>query len=149
MAECVRLTVAVVPADDGRAMQPSSDTKALDRLQSASSPGSSSANEAITLYHCLVVLLAALGWLFDCMGQRIFVLSREPALRELLGALASDEKVRFWGTIATSIMIVGWATGGILFGVFSDRYGRVKAMGSTLVAYIVFSGLSGFAHNRG
>jgi MFS family permease len=95
----------------------------------------------------MVVLLAAMGWLFDCMGQRIFVLSREPALRELLGAGATDGQVRLWGTYATSIMIVGWATGGILFGVLSDRFGRVKAMVATLLAYTIFSGLSGFAHN--
>ena len=52
--------------------------------------------EPISLYHWLVVLLAASGWLFDCMGQRIFVLSREPALRELLGAAATDNDVRGW-----------------------------------------------------
>jgi MFS family permease len=130
-------------------MQPSSDTKAPDRSQSVSPPGSNVPKEAITLYHWMVVLLAALGWLFDCMGQRIFVLSREPALKELLGAAASDDEVRKWGGMATLLMMVGWATGGVLFGVFSDRYGRVKAMVSTLLAYTVFSGLSGFAHNGG
>lgn len=104
------------------------------------------AKEIITLYHWLVVILAALGWLFDCMGQRIFVLSREPAMRELLGAAASDTAVRRWGGTATFLLMVGWATGGILFGLMSDRYGRVKAMLSTLIAYTIFSGLSGFAH---
>ena len=79
------------------------------------------------------------------MGQRIFVLSREPALRELLGATASDGEVKYWGGIATLLMMVGWATGGIVFGMMSDHYGRVKAMVSTLLAYTVFSGLSGFA----
>jgi MFS family permease len=101
--------------------------------------------EKVTFYHWMVVLLAALGWLFDCTGQRIFVLSRQPALRELLGGAASDAEVLRWGTMATTIMIIGWATGGILFGVFSDRYGRVKAMVVTLLAYTIFSGLCGFA----
>jgi len=62
-----------------------------------SQPGA--AAESITLYHWLVVLFASCGWLFDTMGQRIFVLSREPALRELLGATASDDKVHVWGTL--------------------------------------------------
>jgi MFS family permease len=53
--------------------------------------------------------------------------------------------VKYWGGIATLLMMVGWATGGILFGMMSDRYGRVKAMVCTLLAYTVFSGLSGFA----
>jgi MFS family permease len=79
------------------------------------------------------------------MGQRIFVLAREPALKELLGATASDDAVRRWGGTATFLLMIGWATGGILFGLVSDRYGRVKAMVMTLLAYTVFSGLSGFA----
>ncbi|HTL58508.1 MAG TPA: MFS transporter [Candidatus Limnocylindrales bacterium] len=103
--------------------------------------------EPINIYHWLVVLLAAGGWMFDCTGQRIFVLSREPALRELLGASASDDAVRRWGGAATFLLMVGWATGGIIFGLLSDRCGRVKAMVSTLLAYTLFSGLSGFAHN--
>lgn len=103
------------------------------------------AAERITLYHWLVVVLASSGWLFDCMGQRIFVLSREPALRELLGPAATDE-VRRWGGIATFLLMVGWATGGIIFGLLSDRYGRVKTMVATLLAYSLFSGVSGFAH---
>jgi MFS family permease len=81
------------------------------------------------------------------MGQRIFVLSREPALRELLGAGATDNEVRRWGAVATFLLMVGWATGGIAFGLLSDRYGRVKTMVTTLLAYSVFSGLSGFARN--
>jgi MFS family permease len=101
--------------------------------------------EGITRYHWLVVFFASCGWLFDCMGQRIFVLSREPAMKELLGGAASDHKLYLWGTLATTLMMVGWATGGILFGMMSDHYGRVKAMVTTLLAYTLFSGLSGFA----
>jgi len=122
-------------------MQASSETKGPAAAASQSGNGV----ESITLYHWLVVFFASCGWLFDCMGQRIFVLSREPALRELLGATASDGDVKYWGGIATLLMMVGWATGGILFGMMSDRYGRVKAMITTLLAYTIFSGLSGFS----
>jgi MFS family permease len=101
----------------------------------------------VSVYHWLVVILASSGWLFDCLGQRVFVLSREPAMKELLGGGASAAQVRFWGSLATSLLMAGWATGGILFGVFSDRYGRVKAMVTTLLAYTLFSGVSGFARN--
>jgi MFS family permease len=104
-------------------------------------------SERVSVYHWLVVVLAASGWLFDCMGQRIFVLSREPALRELLGAGATDNEVRGWGVVATFLLMIGWATGGIIFGLLSDRYGRVKTMVATLLAYSLFSGLSGFARN--
>jgi MFS family permease len=99
----------------------------------------------ITFYHWTVVVLAACGWLFDCMGQRIFVLGREPAFRELLGVTASDADVKYWGGVATFALMIGWATGGILFGIMSDRYGRVKAMVTTLLGYTIFSAVSGFA----
>jgi MFS family permease len=126
-------------------MQASPETRgaAQQTTGPTSSPGASA--DPITPYHWLVVIFASCGWLFDCMGQRIFILSREPAMRELLGATASDHKVYVWGTLATTLMMVGWATGGIVFGMMSDRYGRVKAMVTTLLAYTVFSGLCGFA----
>jgi MFS family permease len=127
-------------------MHPSADSEVSNKAQPTPHPSAAASSAPITLYHWLVVILAAGGWLFDCMGQRIFVLSREPALRELLGATASDDDVRWWGGVATMVLMFGWATGGILFGLLSDHYGRVRAMVSTLLAYTVFSGLSGFAH---
>ena len=126
-------------------MQSSPETKGPAQRVAVSPAQPDTAPDSVTFYHWLVVIFASAGWLFDCMGQRIFVLSREPALRELLGATASDGAVKYWGGIATLLMMVGWATGGILFGMMSDHYGRVKAMVSTLLAYTIFSGLSGFA----
>ena len=101
--------------------------------------------DGVTGYHWLVLLIAAGGWLFDCMGQRIFVLAREPAFRELLGTGATDASVKSWGSWATFVLMFGWGTGGIIFGMMSDRYGRVKTMIATLLAYTVFSGLTGLA----
>src|SRR5437899_5171069 len=103
--------------------------------------------DGVTGYHWLVLIIAAGGWLFDCMGQRIFVLAREPAMRELLGAAAADADVKKLGANATLILMFGWATGGILFGMMSDRWGRVKTMVATLLAYTIFSGLTGLARS--
>jgi MFS family permease len=116
-----------------------------DSVTTSTSP--SPTVQTITLYHWLVVILASAGWLFDCMGQRIFVLGREPAMRELLGAGATDDKVWLWGTLATTALMVGWGTGGLIFGMISDRWGRVKAMIMTLMGYTVFSAVSGFSHS--
>lgn len=44
-------------------------------------------------------------------------------------------------------MMIGWGTGGIIFGMLSDKWGRVKTMVATLVIYSGFTGLSGFAHS--
>jgi MFS family permease len=94
-----------------------------------------------------VVIIASAGWLFDCMDQRIFALSREPALKEIMGAGATLDQVRNWGGWATTAMMIGWATGGIIFGIMSDRWGRVKTMVVTLLVYSGFTGLSGIAHS--
>jgi MFS family permease len=103
------------------------------------------AEERITWYHWLVVLIASAGWLFDCMDQRLFVLARESALRELLGPEKTSEVVKQYIGYATTSMILGWATGGILFGMLSDKWGRVKTMVTTLLVYSGFTGLCGLA----
>jgi MFS family permease len=98
----------------------------------------------LTRYHWLVVVIASCGWLFDCMDQRIFALAREPALREVLGSGVADPVLKSWGGWATGVMMISWATGGIIFGIMSDRWGRVKTMAVTLLIYSGFTGLSGF-----
>ncbi|MEO7271187.1 MAG: MFS transporter [Vicinamibacterales bacterium] len=102
--------------------------------------------DGVTPYHWLVVVIASCGWLFDCMDQRIFLLGREPALRELLGNdPQAAAHIRTMSGYATTSMILGWATGGIIFGMMSDRLGRVKTMVVTLLIYSGFTGLSGLA----
>ncbi len=40
--------------------------------------------EGLTKYHWWVLFIAVFAWMFDCMDQRLFVLSRAPAVQELL-----------------------------------------------------------------
>jgi predicted MFS family arabinose efflux permease len=102
----------------------------------------------VTPYHWLVVIIASCGWLFDCMDQRLFILAREPALRELLaGDPQAAQLIKTLSGYATTSMILGWATGGIIFGMMSDRLGRVKTMVVTLLIYSGFTGLSGLAQS--
>lgn len=101
--------------------------------------------DGVTPYHWLVVIVASLGWLFDCMDQRLFVLARQPALVDLIGEGGDAAMAATYGGYATTSMILGWATGGIIFGMLSDRIGRVKTMTLTLLVYSGFTGLSGFA----
>lgn len=92
-------------------------------------------------YQWWVLVVATLGWLFDSMDQRLFVLARTPALRELLSG-ASEEMIGSYAGYATSIFILGWATGGLIFGLFGDRWGRTRTMMLTILIYSVFTGLS-------
>lgn len=103
--------------------------------------------DIVTPYHWLVVIIASAGWLFDCMDQRLFILARESAMKELLGPAAAAATVKQYSGYATTAMILGWATGGIIFGIMSDRWGRVKTMTATLLVYSGFTGLSGLSQN--
>jgi predicted MFS family arabinose efflux permease len=104
--------------------------------------------DGVTPYHWLVVIIASCGWLFDCMDQRLFILGRESALKELLaGDPAALAAIKTHIGYATTSMILGWATGGIIFGMMSDRIGRVKTMVATLLIYSGFTGLSGLAQS--
>jgi MFS family permease len=117
------------------------------QVENSVSPKQGSLFEGVTAYHWLVVLIASFGWLFDCMDQRIFALSREPALKEVLGGAPADAVLKSLVGWATAVMMIGWATGGIIFGTLSDRLGRVKTMVVTLLLYSVFTGLSGLARS--
>ena len=103
--------------------------------------------DGVTAYHWLVVIIASCGWLFDCMDQRLFTLAKESALKELLGSdAAAQAALSTYLNYAVAAMMVGWGTGGIVFGMLSDKWGRVKTMVATLLVYSSFTGLSGLAH---
>lgn len=118
-------------------------------------------------YHWFVLIVAALGWLFDCLDQQLFILARPQAMTELLDPKAFESsslppallsvrklhpdvstpvKMKFWhGTfadISTSVFIAGWATGGLIFGMLGDRIGRARTMLITILMYSVCTGLS-------
>ncbi|HEY3739015.1 MAG TPA: MFS transporter [Bryobacteraceae bacterium] len=97
-------------------------------------------------YHWLVLLVASLGWMFDTMDQQLFNLARRPAMLELLhvapGDISMNGMVAEYAGYATSIFMIGWATGGVLFGILGDRLGRAKTMILTILFYSLFTGLS-------
>jgi len=97
----------------------------------------------LTGYHWFVLLVASLGWMFDCLDQQLFILARMPAMKELLAGTGRDPTQ--WGGIATSVFMVGWATGGLAFGVLGDRIGRARTMLLTILLYSLCTGLSAFA----
>ena len=80
------------------------------------------------------------------MGQQLFNLARNPAVIYLLGIRAGDPatagKVDEYGGYATSIFMIGWAIGGIIFGILGDKLGRAKTMMMTVLCFSVFTGLS-------
>src|SRR5207237_7106089 len=96
-------------------------------------------------YHWFVLAVASMGWMFDTMAQQLFNLARKPAIREPLGAGATNATVDQQAAWATSIFMIGWAIGGIFFGVLGDRLGRAKTMTITILTYTIFTGISLFS----
>jgi MFS family permease len=105
----------------------------------------------LTRYHWFVLIVAALGWMFDCLDQQLFNLARQPAMDELLASASGDRAdpnlVATYSGYATSIFLIGWATGGLFFGVIGDRYGRAKTMLWTILMYSLCTGLSSFSQS--
>src|SRR4051794_29376333 len=99
----------------------------------------------LTGYHWFVLSVASMGWMFDTMAQQLFNLARKPAIRDLLGGHASGPVVDKHAAYATAIFMIGWAIGGVFFGVLGDRIGRAKSMMITILSYTLFTGLSVFA----
>ncbi|MCX8038298.1 MAG: MFS transporter [Candidatus Sumerlaeia bacterium] len=101
-------------------------------------------HERMTGYHWWVLIVGSMSWLFDCMDQRIFILSRKPALTDLMPG-ATPLAISQAGDYVTAAMMVGWAVGGLFFGFVGDKWGRVKTLSTSVLVYSMFTGLSGLA----
>jgi MFS family permease len=101
----------------------------------------------VTPYQWRVLFVAWLAWVFDSMDATIYAIVLHPALQDLLspsvsGGSAPDEAIGWYGGIIFSIFLIGWAIGGVLFGVLADYIGRTKTLIFTILIYAVFTGLA-------
>jgi len=105
--------------------------------------------EGVTGYQWLVLLVAWLGWVFDSMDATLYALVMEPALQELLSRQFATgvphQAIGRYGGIIFSVFLLGWALGGVLFGVAADRFGRVKTLIFTILIYALFTGMAAFS----
>jgi len=53
-----------------------------------------------------------------------------------------DADIATWSGYSTAAFLVGWAVGGLAFGIMGDRKGRVKTLSTTILIYSLFTGLS-------
>ncbi len=98
-------------------------------------------------YQWFVFIVASMAWILDCMDQQLFNVARKSAVSELLGEGAKVATINSYSTYATSIFLIGWALGGLGFGIMGDRVGRVKTLMYTVLLYSIFTGLSALSVN--
>jgi MFS family permease len=86
-------------------------------------------------YQWLVFLAAWLGWGFDVFDGLLFNFVAPACMPRLLGVPAGDPRVTAATGAITSVLLIGWATGGILFGFVTDRLGRSRTLLLTMLTY--------------
>ena len=98
-----------------------------------------------------VLLAAWLGWGFDCFDAVLFNFVAPNCIPTLLGLpLGSDEAksaTMFWTGAFTSLLLVGWAIGGVVFGRVADRLGRTRTLLLTMAIYSLGTAACAFAPN--
>ncbi|MFN9604574.1 MAG: MFS transporter, partial [Planctomycetota bacterium] len=99
----------------------------------------------LTSYHWFVFAMASMSWVFDCLDQQVFILARGEALKALLPPGTDGPVVTQYAGYATSIFMIGWATGGLIFGSIGDQIGRARTLAITVLMYSLCTGLSAFS----
>jgi MFS family permease len=104
-------------------------------------------------YQWLVLFAAWLGWGFDIFDGLLFNYVAPTCVPTLLGLrIGSPEATAagaYYNGIVSSVLLVGWAVGGILFGRVCDRIGRTRTLLLTMLMYAIGTALCAVAPNIG
>src|SRR5436190_7030285 len=104
-------------------------------------------------YQWTVLFAAWLGWGFDIFDGLLFNYVAPNAVPTLLhlkiGSLEARAATLQYTGIITSVLLLGWAAGGILFGKICDRIGRTKTLMITMAMYAIGTALCAIAPNIG
>ena len=102
-------------------------------------------------YQWTVVLAAWLGWGFDVFDSMLFNFVAPNCVPTLLhltiGSLEAKAATLRWTGLLTSVLLIGWALGGIFFGKVADRIGRTRTLMLTMLLYALGTALCAFAPN--
>ena len=104
-------------------------------------------------YQWTVLFAAWLGWGFDVFDGLLFnyvAPNCVPTLLHLpLGTAAAKAASQYWTGVLTSVLLLSWATGGVLFGRLADRIGRTRTLLLTMMLYALGTASCAFAPNIG
>jgi MFS family permease len=104
-----------------------------------------------TRYQWTVLAAAWLGWGFDIFDGLLFNYVAPNCVPTLLGLPIGSPEARqatlYWTGVMTSVLLLGWAAGGVLFGWVCDRIGRTRTLLLTMTLYAVGTAACAFAPN--
>lgn len=96
----------------------------------------------LTRYQWTILIVAWLGWVFDIFDTAIFYLAKTSIFEEMMGKeLYKTDGPRIEGNIQM-FFLIGWALGGLIFGVLADKWGRTRTLVITILLYSLFTGLT-------
>jgi MFS family permease len=101
----------------------------------------------MTRYQWVVLFAAWLGWGFDVFDGLLFNFVAPVCVPRLLGVPPGDPAVSTVTGAITAMLLVGWATGGILFGFVTDRLGRSRTLLITMLTYAIATAACAFAQD--
>lgn len=88
------------------------------------------------------LVAGSLGWMLDSFDVMLYAL--------VLASLMLDlGMTKTTAGLLGSVTLLASAAGGMVFGVFADRYGRTRALMASILIYSVFTGACGFAQTVG
>lgn len=93
----------------------------------------------MNFYQWTVIFAAWLGWGFDVFDGMLFNYVAPSCVPTLLGLPLGSPEAKAatleWTGILSSVLLIGWAIGGILFGKVADRIGRTRTLLLTMLLY--------------
>ena len=102
-------------------------------------------------YQWTVIFAAWLGWGFDVFDGVLFNYVAPNCVPTLLGLSLGSAEAKaatlHWTGILTSVLLIGWAVGGVLFGKVADRIGRTRTLLLTMMLYSIGTAACAFAPN--
>jgi MFS family permease len=108
---------------------------------------------SLTRYQWTVLLAAWLGWGFDVFDAFLFNYVAPNCVPTLLGleigSAAAKQATLYWTGLLTSLLLLGWAAGGVLFGMVADRIGRTRTLMLTMLVYALGTAACAAAPNIG
>lgn len=105
----------------------------------------------LSCYQWTVLIAAWIGWGFDIFDGILFNYVAPNCVPTLLGLTIGSPEAKqatlFWTGLLTSMLLVGWAIGGVVFGWVCDRIGRTRTLLLTMLTYAVGTAACAFAPN--